>query len=69
MTSAEGAGQLPVAILGAGLAGLAAASELRRQGVPVVVYEAILARRVACGSAQVRLQLCAARSAAMATAP
>ena len=32
--------RLPVAILGAGLAGLAAASELRRQGVPVVVYEA-----------------------------
>lgn len=30
----------PVAILGAGLAGLACAAELRRRGVPVVVFEA-----------------------------
>ena len=40
MTSANEAEQLPVAILGAGLAGLAAASELRRHDVPVMVYEA-----------------------------
>jgi oxygen-dependent protoporphyrinogen oxidase len=38
--SANEAGKLPVAILGAGLAGLAAATELRRHGVRVVVYEA-----------------------------
>lgn len=30
----------PVAVLGAGLAGLAAAAELRRRGVPVAVFEA-----------------------------
>lgn len=30
----------PVAILGAGLAGLTAASELRRRGLPVIVFEA-----------------------------
>ena len=30
----------PVAIVGAGLAGLVAARELKRRGLPVVVYEA-----------------------------
>jgi len=38
--TAEPSAEAPVAIVGAGLAGLVAARELRRRGVPIAVYEA-----------------------------